>query len=393
MVASSAGPSRPGPTHNEPPMNDKRPISDPSQLLRRLVVEKSVQHMPYIHDIAERSGLPVEVVDERDYPDLVDGSYPDNLRDGKQVLLLCRNRGGFLKHCPSTRDYRCCGYRIINTGTGCPMDCVYCILQAYLNSSYLSFFVNTDDLLVELSQRLSGSGGRPMRIGTGEFTDSMALDRITALSTKLVPFFAGQPHAVLELKSKAACIDHLEDLDHNGRTIMAWSLNSATAAASLELHTASLGQRLEAAARCASWGYPLAFHFDPIIHHQGWRDGYRQIIDQLFATVPAEAIRWISLGALRFMPKLAHIGGERFPEANIFHHEFVPGLDNKSRYFRSLRSELYRFVWSELKQRCDPRTCIYFCMESDELWREVTGFTPAERGGLAALLDRAVFIR
>ncbi|WP_228721342.1 hypothetical protein [Desulfosediminicola ganghwensis] len=44
-----------------------------------------------------------------------------------------------------------------------------------------------------------------------------------------------------------------------------------------------------------------------------------------------------------------------------------------------------------LKKRAAERTCIYFCMESDEIWREVMGFAPEEQGGVPAMLDRAFF--
>lgn len=363
--------------------------SDPSIYVKQVAIERSVANHPYTRDIVERTDLPVRIVDERDLATLVDGDYPDNLRDGKQVLLLCRNLGEFLKRCPATKAYRCCGYQVINTGTGCPMDCVYCILQAYLNTPYMTFFVNTEDLVAELTEKCARADTPLLRIGTGEFTDSMALDRITGLSTKLVSFFAGQNRAMLELKTKGAFIDNLKDLDHNGRTIMAWSLNSPEIAAEQERRTARLEERLQAAARCASWGYPLAFHFDPIIDHGGWQEGYRQTIRKLFAAVPASAIRWISLGAFRFIPKLKQIGTGRFPQSPIYYHEFVDGLDNKQRYFRSLRTKLYRWLYEELKRWSDPRTCIYFCMESDEIWHEVMGFIPAERGGIPAMLDRA----
>ena len=363
---------------------------DPTMYLRQLAIERSVADHPYARQIARRAALPVRIVDETELATLVDGDYPDNLQAGKRTLLLCRNPGSFLKPCPSTREYRCCRYQVINIGTGCPMDCVYCILQAYLNTPYLTFFVNTDDLLTELAATCARIDRPVLRIGTGEFTDSMALDRITGLSRKLIRFFAGQKRVVLELKSKAAYVENLADLDHNGGTIMAWSLNSPAIGAGEELRTASLGERLRAAARCAAWGYPLAFHFDPIIAHRDWQQGYRQVIDDLFATVPASAIRWISLGAFRFIPKLKQIGTGRFPRSAIYHHEFVPGLDTKQRYFRTLRVEMYREIYDRLRRHCDPRTCIYFCMESDEIWRAVMGFCPADRGGLPAMLDRTV---
>jgi spore photoproduct lyase len=95
------------------------------------------------------------------------------------------------------------------------------------------------------------------------------------------------------------------------------------------------------------------------------------------------------MGALRFLPALKNIASGRFPGSRFFHEEFVLGLDNKSRYFRPLRTEMYRFMGQQLSRHLDPDTCLYFCMESDEIWRDVFGFSPEERGGLPAMLDLA----
>jgi spore photoproduct lyase len=204
----------------------------------------------------------------------------------------------------------------------------------------------------------------------------------------LIEYFKDK-NAVLELKSKAVVLDHLQDADHNGRTVMAWSLNSPAIMEREELRTASLDQRLAAAKQCADWGYRLAFHFDPIIYHPGWQQGYTETIDRLFEAVPAEKIAWISLGALRFLPNLKAIATSRFPNSRFFHEEFVLGLDNKYRYFRKLRVEMYNLLATRIKQYADPETCVYFCMESDEIWQEVFGFVPEEKGGVPAMLDRA----
>jgi spore photoproduct lyase len=363
---------------------------DPSVHLKRIFIESSCEDLDYTKEIIDRAALPVTVVEDRDRVSIVGGHYPANLTEGKRSLLLCRNEGEFVKDCPGTREYRCCGYRIINTGSGCPMDCVYCILQASLNTPYLSFFVNIEDLFAELVRKMAAYDGPVMRIGTGEFTDSMALDRITGLSRRLVEFFGGQDKGVLELKTKSAYVDNLCDLDHNGRTIVAWSLNGQAIARGQEIRAAPLDQRLTAARKCVDWGYSLAFHFDPIIVYPGWESEYQNVIDKLFAVVPSERIKWISLGALRYIPSLKQIATSRFPHATIFDHEFIESMDGKKRYFRTLRVEMYKLLYDLLRRRCEERTCIYFCMESDEIWREVTGFEPAERGGISAMLDDAV---
>lgn len=363
---------------------------DPSRYINKLYVEESCLKLEYTQEILVRAKLPWSVVPDRQKPNDLGDDFAENLTSGKQQLYLCNNRGLFFKPCPGTREYQCCEYQVLNTGTNCPIDCVYCILQAYLNTPWLTFHVNIAQLFHELSQSLSKNPQQFFRIGTGEFTDSLAIDRLTCLSRPLVEFIGQQANAVLELKTKSAVIDNLEGLAHNGRTVIAWSLNSATIMSTYELRSATLEERLEAAKQCAEWGYRLAFHFDPIIDYPGWQDGYAATINKLFEKVPASAIAWISLGALRFLPSLKEIGIQRFPRTKIYFHEFITGLDGKSRYFRPHRVQLYKHIYSLLKENANNATCIYFCMESEEIWREVMGFIPADRGGLVKMLDRSI---
>jgi len=363
---------------------------DPSSYIRTVYVEESCLDLDYTREIIDRARLPWSVVADRQKPNGLADDFVGNLSAGKRQLFLCRNRGVFFKPCPGTREYRCCEYQVLNTGSNCPIDCVYCILQAYLNSPWLTFYVNVDQLFQELSGTLATSQGQFFRIGTGEFTDSLAIDRLTGLSRRLVPFIGGLDNAVLELKTKSAMIDNLKDLAHQGNTVIAWSLNSPSIMKNQELRSASLAERLDAARRCAEWGYRLAFHFDPIIEYPGWQEGYAATIEKLFEVVPAQAIAWISLGALRFLPRLKEIGMKRFPASRIYFNEFIEGLDGKIRYFRPNRVKLYQSIYERLKKKAASTTCIYFCMESDEIWREVMGYIPEERGGLPKMLDRAV---
>jgi spore photoproduct lyase len=366
-------------------------VPDPTKSIRRIYVAEDCLDLPYTQEILDRiDSTTVEVLPAAR---LIGSSAihdPKSFADGKRSLLLDRNRGKFFKACPGTREYECCGYQVLNVGMNCPMDCVYCILQAYLNNPWLSFFVNVEELFEELDSAFAAEPERFWRIGTGEFTDSLALDRLTGLSRRLVAYMRDKPRAVLELKTKTAEVDNLMGLDHGGRTIVAWSLNSRQISDREELHTASLAQRLAAAARCADEGYMLGFHFDPIIYHPGWQEGYEKTINRLFAAVDVESIAWISLGCLRFLPVLRSIATERFPGSRFFHEEFVQGLDGKNRYFRSLRKEMYSFLVERIMATA-PDTCVYLCMESEEIWYEVFGFVPADQGGLATMLDKAVF--
>ena len=76
----------------------------------------------------------------------------DPIQTGKEILFITRNRGNFIRKCPGTRHYTCCGYMILHIGTFCTMDCTYCILQSYFHPPVLQYFVNHHELLTELDQ-------------------------------------------------------------------------------------------------------------------------------------------------------------------------------------------------------------------------------------------------
>jgi len=352
--------------------------------IQKLYVDRKIADFPQVSAISRRLDLPSEIVsDPQEVYDIVLAA-DDPVKKGKTVLFLTYNRGAFIKNCPGTRSYECCGYQILNIGNFCHMDCTYCILQCYFHPPVLQYFVNHDDLFKELESIFADD--KIHRLGTGEFTDSLIWEMWTDLSARLIPAFAAQNSAVLELKTKTTAIDRLEKLSHNRKTIMAWSVNTPRIIATEECHTASLAARLKAAAKCESWGYPLAFHFDPIILYDSCEADYERVVKQIFSYVSPDRVVWISLGTFRFMPALKALIQKRSPKSNIIYGEFITGLDGKMRYFKPLRIEIYQKIVACIRAHA-PRVFIYFCMEDDEVWQKSLGFTVSERGGLSKMLD------
>lgn len=351
-----------------------------------LYIDQQVANTPVAISIKSRLNVPSEIVEGPHKVFESVSSVNDPIRKGKEVLFLTRNKGAFIKTCPGTRSYTCCGYKILHIGTFCVMDCAYCILQSYFHPPVLQYFVNQDDLFSELDILFSGKA--VTRIGTGEFTDSMIWEKWTDLSDLLVPKFSSQSHAVLELKTKTTAIDGLKSLSHNRKTIAAWSLNTNKVIHNEERQTASLSARLKAAARCESWGYPLAFHFDPMIIYDGCEEDYKHVVEQIFSHVSSDNVVWISLGTFRFIPNLKPIVQKRFPDSKIIYGEFISGLDGKMRYFKPMRINLYRKIVGWIKE-FSTDVLIYFCMEDDEIWNKSLGFIPSERGGLPRMLDES----
>lgn len=351
-----------------------------------LYIDRSVAGFPETEAIRDRMKVPCRVVDGAGQVYEILSHAPDPVGLAKKVLYLTQNKGAFVRDCPGTSRYTCCNYKILHIGTFCTMDCAYCILQSYFHPPVLQFFINHGDLFAALDNLFSEK--TITRIGTGEFTDSLIWDDLLPFSKALIERFAGQSGAVLELKTKTVNIAHLLPIHHHRKTILAWSLNTDTIIRNEEIRTTPLHARLNAASRAAARGYPLAFHFDPVVIYPGCETEYLRVIDQLFQSVDPGDIVWISLGTLRFMPALKPVIEQRFADSAIACGEFVKGLDGKMRYFKPLRIAMYRRMVDRIRLHA-PDAMIYFCMEDDEVWRKSLGFISSERGGLPRMLDES----
>jgi len=301
------------------------------------------------------------------------GRATDPIGEGKKILCITKQKGGFIKPCPCTSHYLGCNYFIVNADLNCPLDCTYCILQLYLSDSLITVHANTEDLWEQLDRFLRMNRGRGLRMGTGELGDSLALDHITGRSRDFIAYFRkrSSDQVFFELKTKTVNIENLMESPLSDRIIIAWSLNSEQMARQEEIGAPTVRKRIEAAREVVRKGFRVAFHFDPVIRYAGWEMGYEEIIDTLFTSIPADRIAWISLGSLRFPPHLKAIIRKRFPRSRITDEELVRGEDGKLRYFKPLRLKMYRHIASCIKRAVRNRVRLYFCMESGEMWRKV----------------------
>jgi spore photoproduct lyase len=343
-----------------------------------IIVEHATLGSPMVQRLRQR--LPeaaFTIVDDGAAAEAQPRPGTDHFGAAKKRLYVTRHKGAFLKKCPGSDGQVCCNYFVINFASNCTMDCSYCYLQEYLSGNpALKVFSNTGDLLAEADEVLSKLRRFFFRIGTGEITDSLALDPYIGFSREIVPFFAEQPNTLLELKTKSDCIDELLSLDPKGRVVVAWSMNPERVIDLHEHGTASLQERLRAARRCQEAGYRLGFHFDPMVDYPGWDKEYQGMLEQLFGAVDWRRIAWLSMGVVRMTPALKRIMRERFPRSSLVAGEQVLCPDGKLRYFHPLRVAMYRKMFAWIR-RTTPTVKVYLCMESKEVWEQVFGYAPS----------------
>lgn len=293
--------------------------------------------------------------------------------DSKDVVVLKPFLGRFYQMCPGSPNMICCRYRVINTCFNCLFNCSYCYMHVYLNSYGIMQFINTDRLFIELDGFIKSCVPSMIyRIGTGEFTDSLMCDEITGIGSDLIQFFSRYNNIFFELKTKSSNIDHLLDIPTKGNAVIAWSLNTPHNIAYYEHGTASLQERIHAAVKAINAGYYVAFHFDPIILYQGWEDDYCNVIQLLQGNIDPDKVVWISLGGFRYHLHFREILRDKFPEEMMTVYEMFPGVDGKYRYFKPLRIKIYTFMYQKLHE-IFKKSYIYLCMETDYMWKEITG--------------------
>jgi spore photoproduct lyase len=239
-------------------------------------------------------------------------------------------------------------------------------MQSYLRNRTLEVHVPTDDTLRAIVTLARENETRTIRFGTGEVGDSLLFDPLFDLSRIVIDSIRMLPNVRFELKTKTDSIDHLLDLDHGGNVVIAFSLNAPDIARDEEGDAADVSARIEAARRAADAGYRVAFHFDPIILVDGWRDRYRDLVAALarFRDIDVE---WISLGTLRYPTALRPWIQQRPYSVG----EFVEARDGKMRYPQAVRLQAYRHMQRQLRAVL-PAVPVYMCMENRAVWRHVS---------------------
>ena len=132
----------------------------------RVMVDADVAHLSFSRRFlrAVEGSVPVAVLEP--------GSP---VPKGNRTVHLTREPGAFVKPCPCSPGAVRCGYWVLTPALQCPFACTYCFLRFYAPEAPLTLYANLEDAERQFREAAAGWQG-PVRIGTGEFSDSLALD-------------------------------------------------------------------------------------------------------------------------------------------------------------------------------------------------------------------------
>ncbi len=234
---------------------------------------------------------------------------------GKRVLMI-GEASSFLRYFDGCLGGGvCCApyFKLVPISNGCPYFCTYCYL-AYVYRDYQPFIkvnINYGRMFDEI-RATAFQTGSAVAFNMGEMLDSLALDHVSLLVERLVPFFGRLPNACLMLLTKSANIEGLMRVAPNSQTVVSWSLNTERMIETYEIGTASLEERLAAARRCQEHGYRIRLRIDPGILYSDWRSDYGELLRKALAVLVPENI---TLGMLRLLPGHFALAGQAYEGA------------------------------------------------------------------------------
>jgi len=253
----------------------------------------------------------------------------------------------------------------------CPYDCKYCYLagtQGVQFSPTIKIYVNLPEILAEVD-RVARQLQKPTAFYIGKLQDALALDSLTAYSTIMIPFFADHLFARLMLLTKSGSVNRLIELEHNGHSILSWSVNPPEVCQAFEENVPPIDERLEAMRVAISSGYPVRAVMMPIIPIGGWKEAYAVFTRRLVETMPLQRLTIggiCSYKAARLLME-KKLGINNPVSANIDNKNNSP--DGRARYSISMRQEIYSHI-VKVAREIRPELELALCLEDKELWQK-----------------------
>lgn len=194
----------------------------------------------------------------------------------KSTLVVGVKKTQKLEVCKPSADYQ------FSLVTNCPGNCQYCYLYSTQGKKpYVRVYVNIEETFKSILQYIENHSPNIVTFEAASSGDPLALEHITGSVYEAIEFFGTLPKGRLRLVSKFDNVDSILKCNHQGHTTFRFSINADYVISNFEHNTSSLAERISAAKKVASAGYPLGFIVAPIMVFEGWQKQYSILFESL----------------------------------------------------------------------------------------------------------------
>jgi len=287
-------------------------------------------------------------------------------RRGKQTLVLSVHNSAV--RFSQEKGNTCPNYWHFSPYGFCPYDCQYCYLAGTPGvrfSPTVKVFLNVDQILGQIA-KVAPELTEPTAFYLGKLQDGLALDSLTGYSRIMIPFFAGQKYARLILLTKSGNVENLLDLEHDGHTILSWSLNPPEVSQVFERNVPSVSSRVIAMKKCSEAGFPIRAVAMPIMPIEDWRAIYSRFLTHLLSSVKLERI---TLGQICSYSTALQLTNQKLGPENPITTRLhkAKSRDGRLRFPTQLRTTVYEHLIETIK-KIQPDLQIALCLEEERVF-------------------------
>lgn len=276
----------------------------------------------------------------------------------KQLLIL-----GTRKTHKYVENHKVSDYLVPYTSSGCTAMCLYCYLVCNYNKcSYLRLFVNREEMLDKIIKTANKSE-KDLTFEIGSNSDLVLENTITGNLEWTIEEFGKNNKGFITFPTKFAFVDPLLNLNHNNRTIIRMSVNPQEIISKVEFGTSKLNDRINATNKLKKAGYKIGILIAPVIMLDGWKDLYKNLIEELEQKLSDEVKKDLFFEIIFMTYSYVHtkINEEAFPNAiNLYNKENMTGRGRgKYMYKQDLRKDGEQFFREELGKHFPNNKIIY----------------------------------
>jgi len=330
-----------------------------------IYVEQQIQDHPRVQAILQRfPNSPVVLCDR--YQEVFNRKG-QNFRLQKQnpSLILARKHKNWLLPIPSTYGIGGKNNFYFSHMLNCPYDCRYCFLQGMFSSAHYVLFVNYEECMEAIADKLRQFPDEDVYFFSGYDCDSLAMESVTHFTSSFLPFFAKHPRAILELRTKSFYTKSLLAHPPIPNCVIAFSLTPENISQALENKTPPVHKRLEAMRLLQNNGWTVGFRLDPMIYSHSFKDDYKNLVEKIFAYVDSTKIHSVSLGPFRLPKNTFKNILPLYPEEKLFAYS-LQETNKLVSYGQEIEQSLSLYC-QELLQSYLPKEKIFACQTCVEV--------------------------
>lgn len=252
-------------------------------------------------------------------------------------LILARNTGSSVfKGAPVCQDFGYDHFYYTSCARNCIYDCEYCFLRGMYGSGNVVIFVNLEDTFAEVEALLQE---HPVYLCVSYDTDLMAMDNLTGYVSRWAEFTKKHKDLTIEIRTKSFRKDLFNLIPPCDRVIFAYTISPQEIIGKYEKKTASLSDRLSAAAFAMEKGFPVRLCFDPLIYVRNWKEIYTEMVTVVRRHIDGKKLKDVSVGSFRISSEYIKKIRKDFPGSSICQFPY----ENKGGYMQypeGLRNEM-----------------------------------------------------